>query len=110
MALESKVKFSKARGAVGYFFPVVFQQKLEVFESSPVGHTFAAGGCVSQVHCKLASCSSFLPTIGKKVSPTVSPSQDAYFTANSKEQGFFYACYISNGSQTFLHFFVFRGC
>lgn len=39
MSLEFKVKFSKARGAVGYLIPVVFQQKLDIFESSPVGHT-----------------------------------------------------------------------
>lgn len=64
MALESKVKFSKAQGAVGYLIPVVFQQKVDVFESSPVGHTFAVGGSVSQVHCKPASCSRFLSTLG----------------------------------------------
>lgn len=60
------MKFSKARGAVGYLIPVVFQQKLDVLESSPVGHTFAAGGSGSQVHCKPASCSTFSPTLGEK--------------------------------------------
>lgn len=80
MSLESKVKFSKARGVVGYLIPVVFQQKFDIFEASPVGHTFAVGGSVSQVHWKPASCSTFSPTLGKKVSP----SQDPHFTANRK--------------------------
>lgn len=66
MSLESQVKLSKARGAVGYLIPVVFQQKLDVFESSPAGHTFAVGGSVSQVHCKPASCSSFFTNIREK--------------------------------------------
>lgn len=79
------MKFSKAQGVVGYLIPVVFQQKLDVFEASPVGHSSAVGGSVSQVHFKPASCSTFLPTLGKKVSPSVSPSQDPHFTANSKD-------------------------
>lgn len=77
------MKFSKARGVVGYLIPVVFQQKLDFFEPSPVGHTFAVGCSVSQVQCKPASCYRFL-TLGKK-SLTVFPSQDPHFTANSKD-------------------------
>lgn len=94
----------KAQGAVGYLIPVVFQQKLDVFEPSPAGHTFAVGGSVSQVHCKPASCPSFFTSIRGKVSPAVSPSR---IHTSLLSVRFLYAYYISHGGQTFLHFFVF---
>lgn len=105
VSLESKVKFSKAQGAIGYLISVVFQQNWDVFESSPAGHTFAVGGSVSQVHCKPASCSVFLPTLGKKVSPAISPSR---IHTSLLTVRILYACYISHGSQTFLYFLCFE--
>lgn len=104
VSLEPKVKFSKHKEQLGTSFLLSSSKSWmslnPVLLDTPLQWEVLYPRCTVSLH----PVPVFLPALGEKVSPAVSPSR---IHTSLLSVRFLYACYISHGSQTFLHFFVF---